>query len=109
MRILLSGGSLGQETKGYNGLSEYIDFIRQIFPDFHNEVELIISEDNKLFAKLKYTGTQKGVLFGIEPINQKIEYSGSAVFTFQNGKIIDVWVLGDIYGLLQQLQRKAPI
>lgn len=58
---------------------------------------------------MKYTGTQKGVLFGIEPINQKIEYSGSAVFTFQNGKIIDVWVLGDIYGYIQQLQRKVII
>ena len=25
------------------------------------------------------------------------------------GKIIDVWVLGDIYGLMQQLQLKALI
>ena len=97
-------GSLGQEKKGYEGLSDYIDLIRTSFPDFHNEIELIITEGNQSFAKLKYTGTHQGKLFGIEPTNRQITYYGSAVFTFKNRKITDVWVLGDVYGLIQQLK-----
>ena len=97
-------GSLGMEKKGYEGLSEYIDFIQTAFPDFHNEIELIITEGDKSFAKLKYSGTHVGKVFKIEPTHKKIEYYGSAVFSFQNGRIIDVWVLGDVYGLLKQIE-----
>ena len=97
-------GSLGQEKKGYEGLSKYIDFIRTAFPDFHNQIDLIINEGNKAFAKLTYTGTHKGAAFGIPPTGKKIGYAGAAVFTFKEGKILDVWVLGDIYGLLLQLR-----
>lgn len=97
-------GSLGQEKRGYTGLKEYINYIRDSFPDFRNEIKIIITEKNQSFAKLKYTGTHKGEIFGIELTNKKISYSGTAVFTFEKGKIVDVWVLGDIYGLLQQLK-----
>lgn len=97
-------GSLGVEKKGFDGLSEYIDFIRDAFPDFQNEIELIITEKDTSFAKLRYTGTHKGEVFGIQPTNRKVEYSGSAIFTFKNGKIVDIWVLGDIYGLMNQLK-----
>lgn len=97
-------GSLGQEKKGYNGLSEYIDFIKTAFPDFHNEIKFIITEGDRSFAKLKYSGTHRGKVFGIAPTHRKIAYCGSAVFTFENEKIKDVWVLGDIYGLVNQLE-----
>ena len=97
-------GSLGMEKKGYEGLSEYIDFIQTAFPDFQNEIELIITEGDKSFAKLKYSGTHKGKIFGIEPTNKNIVYYGSAIFSFQNRRIIDVWVLGDIYNLIKQIQ-----
>lgn len=98
-------GSLGIEKRGFEGLSEYIDFIRNSFPDFYNEIELVITEGNKSFAKLKYSGTHKGELFGIKPTGNRIMYTGSAIFSFQKGKIIDVWVLGDIYGLIKQLKQ----
>ena len=97
-------GSLGQEKKGYDGLSEYINFIKTAFPDFHNEIEFIITEGDCSFAKLKYSGTHRGEVFGIAPTHRKIAYYGSAVFTFENEKIKDVWVLGDIYGLVNQLK-----
>ena len=97
-------GSLGQEKKGYNGLNEYMEYIKSAFPDFHNEVELIITDNNQSFAKLKYSGTHRGEIFGFKPTNKKIEYYGTAVFTFENEKIKDVWVLGDIYGLIKQLK-----
>jgi steroid delta-isomerase-like uncharacterized protein len=97
-------GSLGQVKHGYAGLAEYIEFVRQAFPDFHNRLDLIISEDDKAFAQLTYTGTHQGEIFGVPPTGKVIEYAGAAVFTFAQGKIAEVWVLGDLYGLLQQLQ-----
>ena len=97
-------GSLGKEHYGYQGLSDYIDYIRKAFPDFHNTIELMIAEDDKTFAKLKYSGTHQGDVFGIPRTSRHIAYWGSAIFQFKNEKIQEVWVLGDIHGLLEQLR-----
>jgi len=97
-------GSLGQEKRGYAGLGEYMDGIRAAFPDFHNRIEEILSDGDKAFARLTYTGTHEGELFGIAPTHRRITYAGAAVFSFQAERIREVWVLGDVHGLLSQLR-----
>src|SRR5258707_15745103 len=99
-------GSLGQVKNGYTEFGEYVDFIQLAFPDFSNEVEEIIAEEDKAFARLTYRGTYCGELFGIAPTRRLIQYSGAAVFKFRGNRIAEVWVLGDIYGLINQLEAK---
>jgi predicted ester cyclase len=98
-------GSLGNVIAGHDGVGSYMDLIRKAFPDFHNLIEETITQGNKSFARLRYTGTHQGTVFGIEPTGKKITYCGAAVFTFRDGKICNVWVLGDIYGLIEQLKQ----
>ena len=102
-------GSLGQVKRGYDGLSEYMDFIHAAFPDFTNRIEDMISEGDKAFARLTYTGTHEGEIFGVAPTHKKVTYAGAAVFSFDGEKIREVWVLGDIYGLLHQLNGRDGI
>ncbi len=97
-------GSLGNVIAGHEGVGSYMDIIQKAFPDFCNHIEEIITEGNKSFARLRYTGTHRGTIFGIEPTGKRIEYMGAAVFTFRNRKISNVWVLGDVHGLIQQLR-----
>ena len=99
-------GSLGQFKNGYAEFGEYVDFIQRAFPDFSNEIEEIISEDDNAFAKLIYRGTHRGEVFGIEPTGRPIQYAGAAVFKFRDDRIAEVWVLGDIHGLISQLEAK---
>jgi predicted ester cyclase len=99
-------GSLGQSKSGHAEFGEYIDFVQRAFPDFANEIEEIISEGDKAFAKLDYSGTHRGEIFGIAPTGRSIHYAGAAVFTFRGDRIAEVWVLGDIYGLISQLKAK---
>ena len=96
-------GSLGQNKVGFDEFGEYVDYIKAFASDFHNEILSTITEGNLTFARLSYTGTHQGEVFGLEPTGKRFEYSGAAVFTFADGLISDVWVLGDIYGLTQQL------
>lgn len=96
-------GSLGQEMRGHEEFGRYVDFIQQAFPDFHNRVEEIVSEGDRSFARLTYTGTHQGELFGVAPTGKRIEYSGAALFSFRDERITSVWVLGDVHGLLRQL------
>jgi steroid delta-isomerase-like uncharacterized protein len=100
-------GSLGQEKFGHAGFTEYMDLIQAAFPDFTNQVEEIISEDDRAFARLSYRGTHHGTIFGIPPTSRRVEYTGAAVFRFRGEKIAEVWVLGDVHRLLQQLRETA--
>ena len=93
-------------SSGCAGFIEYMDFIAAAFPDFTNHVEEIIAEGDRAFARLTYRGTHRGAVFGIAPTGRRVEYAGAAVFRFRDGKIAEVWVLGDVHGLLQQL--RAP-
>ena len=96
-------GSLGPHRKGHAEFAGYVEFVRKAFPDFHNEIVEIISEGDKSFVRLLYTGTHEGELFGIVPTHKRIHYEGAAVFKFRKDKISGIWVLGDIYGLFRQL------
>jgi predicted ester cyclase len=96
-------GSLGQHTVGYEKFGGYVDLIRRAFPDFSNHVEETVSEGDRSFARLTYRGTHRGDIFGIAPTGRRVEYAGAALFRFQGSRIAEVWVLGDVYGLLQQL------
>ncbi len=100
-------GSLGQTKVGFDEFGEYVDYIQAFASDFHNEVLSTITERNRTFARLSYTGTHQGEVFGLAPTGKRFEYSGAAVFTFSNGLISDIWVLGDVYGLTKQLSIDA--
>ena len=97
-------GSLGQCKNGQAEFAEYVDFVQQAFPNFINEVEEVISEGDKAFARLTYHGTHRGELFGIAATGKRVQYVGAAVFRFRGDKIAEVWVLGDIFGLVSQLR-----
>ena len=96
-------GSLGQIRVGYEEFGEYVDDIQSIAPDFHNEVLFTLTEGNQTFARLEYSGTHQGEVFGLAPSGRRFQYAGAAVFTFSDRLISDVWVLGDIHGLIEQL------
>jgi len=96
-------GSLGVSVQGRPAFLGYMRLVQAAFPDFHNTIEDTASVSKKIFARLTYRGTHRGVLFGILPTNRNITYAGAAFFTIFEGKICRGWVLGDALGVLRQL------
>jgi steroid delta-isomerase-like uncharacterized protein len=96
-------GSLGVSVQGLKGFTDYLESVRAAFPDFHNTIEDLITEGDKVVARLTYRGTHRGILFGIVPTNRPVVYTGIAIFRIRGGKIADGWVMGDTLGLVQQL------
>jgi steroid delta-isomerase-like uncharacterized protein len=97
-------GSLGHAARGHGQFAEYMDFIKAVFPDFTNSIEEVVSESERSFARLTYRGTHAGELFGVPATGRRVEYAGAARFRFRDSRIAAVWVLGDVFGLLQQLR-----
>lgn len=96
-------GSLAVTVQGLDGFKQYVNMVRAAFPDFHNTIEELIAEGDKVVARLAYTGTHKGELFGMAPTGQRVTYSGIAIFRIAEGKVADGWVMGDTLGLMKQL------
>ena len=96
-------GSLGMTARGLVGFMGYVPAVRAAFPDFHNTIEELIAEGDKVVARLTYRGTHRGHLFGIVPTGRQVVYSGIAIFRIAGGKIVDGWVIGDTLALMQQL------
>jgi steroid delta-isomerase-like uncharacterized protein len=100
-------GSLGVEAKELRGFVDYMLRVKNAFPDFSNKVEELIAGDDAVAARLTYTGTHLGEIFGIAATGKPVTYSGAAIFKIADGKIFDGWVLGDVQSLLQQLNAAA--
>ena len=100
-------GSLGHEQHGREGFAAYVDFVHAALGDYRCEIQEVIAEGNKAFARMQFSGVHRGEFFGYPPTGKRVEWAGAALFTFAGEQIAALWVLGDVHGLLQQLARNA--
>jgi steroid delta-isomerase-like uncharacterized protein len=96
-------GSLGTETVGREAFRGYMRQVQNAFPDFHNDIESLVAEGDNVVARLTYSGTHRGEIFGVAPTNKSIRYAGAAFFRISDGEVAEGWVLGDLLTLLRQL------
>ena len=97
-------GSLGQSVQGRESFKDYMRTVRRAFPDFHNDVEELVAEGDRVVARLTDTGTHTGTLFDIAPTGRRVSYAGVGLVRVALGRIAEGWVLGDLHGLLRQLK-----
>src|SRR5262249_6519216 len=100
---LVFRGSLGTPVQGRGGLRGYIQEVRAAFPDFHTRIDALVAEGDEVAARLTYTGTHCGPIWGIAATGRRIEYAGAAFFRVRDGRVIEGWVLGDTAALRAQL------
>lgn len=98
-------GSLGIEVVGKKEFENYMNMIFEGIPNlFHSIVHMVVDNENDSIAvRALYNGKHSGKLFEYEASNKNIVYNGASFFKFADGKIIDVWVLGDLNSLIKQL------
>jgi len=95
--------SLGIETKGKKEFLEYFEMITQAIPNLYHSIEAIVADDNQVATRALYNGTHQGKLLDFEPTHNRIRYQGASFFQIKEGKIFDIWVLGDLNTLYKQL------
>ena len=98
-------GSLGQVRHGHAEFIEYVDFVHTALGNYQCDILDFVGEGNKAFARMLFSGIHKGDFFDYRPTLMRVEWAGAALFTFDQEKIADLWVLGDVHGLLEQLAR----
>lgn len=66
------------EVRGRLAFCEYMRRVRNAFPDFNNKIEQLVAEGDRVVARLQYTGTHRGEIFGVRPSGKAISYAGAA-------------------------------
>lgn len=100
-------GSLGQLRHGHAGFAEYVDFVPAALDNYRCDIQEIIAEGSKAFTRMLFSGIHRGEFFNYPPPFKRVEWGGDAVFSFGGAKITGLRVLGDLHGLMRQLQRNA--
>ena len=98
---------MGQEKRGHSGFAEYVDMIHKALGDYRCLIEELVSEGDKVFAKMTFTGIHRDEFMGYAPTQKRVSWAGCALFTFKGNRIADVWVLGDLKTLEKQLKCNA--
>lgn len=71
------------------GLKQLMNMAFKAFPDFHETIEDIIAEGDKVWARITFTGTHAGEFMGIAPTGKKITTEMVDIFRIVNCKLAE--------------------
>lgn len=100
-------GSLGPTMTGHAAFANYVDMVVGALDDYRCTVQDLVTEGDRAFARMHFEGIHRGPFMGFAPTGRRVEWTGAALFSLEGGKIADLWVLGDVNGLREQLLRNA--
>jgi predicted ester cyclase len=94
---------------GPQGFELFYSAIRAALPDARYEVDDLIAEGDKVVVRWRLLGTHQGDFRGIAPSGQKIELKGIAIYRVDNGKLMERWVVTDLYGVLEEIREPSAL
>lgn len=80
----------------------------QAFPDLSVEVEDLIAHDDKVVARLRFSGTHQDEFMGIPATGNKIDFAAIDVLAWRDGKATDHWGVSDTLTMMTQLGVVEP-
>ena len=84
-------------------VKQIVASVRRGFSDLHFTIEDFVAQGEKVVARWTFRGTHDGNFMGIAPTGKQAQVAGVAVYRIADGKIEEVWLSWDVYGLLKQL------
>ena len=100
-------GSLGPTLVGYEEFIAYVQFVTGALDRYTSDILALGEEGHQVFGKLHFHGYHRRELFGVSPTGRHVWWYGTPIFAFEGERIRDLWVLGDIYGLIGRLKGEA--
>ncbi len=96
-------GSLGVTADDIDGFLAYVRSVRAALGDYCCIIDDMIEGADRAAARMTFTGVHGGELLGVAATRRTVSWSGAAFFTCRDGRIAELWVLGDLDGLRRQL------
>jgi steroid delta-isomerase-like uncharacterized protein len=96
-------GSLGKTLTGRDEFKRYVQMVLTAFPDWDNKIDEILATDDRVVARMTWSGTHQGRLGNIEPTGARVQYCGAGFFRLADGMIEEGWIVGDTQELWRAL------
>ncbi len=93
----------GSDLKGIIALREEITKHREAFPDWSEHINHIVAEDDLVVIQFESSGTNLGSWLGHPPAGKKVRINEFSILRVDNGKIVEQWLMPDLFNLRQQL------
>jgi predicted ester cyclase len=97
-------GSLGPTLVGHREFAGYVDLVTSTFGTYTTDILAMIEEGLHISGKMRFHGYHRKALFDIPPSGRHVWWIGMPIFTFDDGKIRDLYVLGDVHGLISRMK-----
>jgi C-1 hydroxylase len=100
------------ELRGPEGYKQFVNVLFKGFPDWHETIEDIIAEGDKVCVHMNVTATHTGEydFFGVKlaPTGKKITYAAVNFWRVVDGKVVERKSVRDLLVFLTQLGLIAP-
>ena len=91
-------------ASGRRAFRDFYSAIRSAVPDGRYQVDDLIAEGDKVVVRWRLLGTHEGAFGGIAPSGRAITLKGIAIYRLQGGRLMERWVVSDLYGLLKEIR-----
>ena len=88
---------------GIDGVKQLFSMGFTGFPDWHEAIDDIIAQGDKVWLRLTYTGTHTGEFFGLAPTGNKVTMTAVAIYRIVNGKLVEGWFINDGLDMFKQI------
>lgn len=93
---------------GPRAFRDFYSAIRSAVPNARYEVDDLIAEGDKVVVRWRMLGTHTGDFRGIGATGRDIVLEGIAIYRVEGGKLVERWVVTDLYGLLEKIRGSSP-
>lgn len=97
-----------EEIRGIDAMVKFLKGHFTAFPDWHEEIDLMIAEGDKVAYITTGTGTNTGPMGEIAATGKPVEVVNYIIQRIENGKIAETWVGWDNLAVLSQLGLFPP-
>jgi steroid delta-isomerase-like uncharacterized protein len=88
---------------GREGLRQFLAQMFEAFPDLRWRVEEMVAEGDRVAAWSTWTGTHRGMFFGVPPSGRSVSVEAWTIDYVRDGKLAESRIIMDVMGLMQQL------
>ena len=101
------------QLQGREKYKQFLTVLLKAFPDWHEDIEDMVAEGDKVWCRFRATATHTGEYRGyfpligkkiaLAPTGKKITPSGFIAYSIVDGKIVEAWEASNLLDIYTQL------
>jgi predicted ester cyclase len=90
-------------TTGPEAIRSFAAMFRGAIPDLSVSIDDVIASGDKVVTRVTWQGTQSGPLFGADPTDKHMHFTGIDIVRIESGRFVEHWGEVDVLGALEQV------